>query len=64
VCVKSKPLHQPTSIDEKFNKVRIMNDNEWDNNKTYILTKNIKLVIDFCYIGNEMKEWYDRVGIN
>ena len=42
----------------------IMNDNEWDNNKTYILTKNIKLVIDFCYIGNEMKEWYDRVGIN
>jgi hypothetical protein len=69
VGVKSKPLHQPTSIDEElvdeiFNKVRIKNDKEWSDNRTYILTKNIKLGIDFFYKGNERKEWYDRLGIN
>jgi hypothetical protein len=37
VGVKSKPLHQPTSIDEElideiFNKVRIKNDKEWSDN--------------------------------
>lgn len=67
--VKSKPLHQPISIDEElvdeiFNKVRIKNDKEWSDNKTYILTKNIKLGIDFFYKGNERKDWYDRLGIN
>jgi hypothetical protein len=69
VGVKSKPLHQPISIDEElieeiFNKVRIKNDKEWSDNRTYILTKNIKLGIDFFYKGNERKDWYDRLGIN
>jgi hypothetical protein len=69
VGVKSKLLHQPTSIDDKlvdeiFNKVRIKNDKEWSDNRTYILTKNIKLGIDFFYKGNERKDWYDRLGIN
>ena len=67
--VKSKPLHQPINIDEElvdgiFNKVRIKNDKEWSDNRTYILTKNIKLGIDFFYKGNERKDWYDRLGIN
>ena len=69
VGVKSKPLHQPTSIDEElvdeiFNKVRIKNDKEWSDNRTYILTKNIKLGIDFFYKGNKRKEWYERLGIS
>jgi hypothetical protein len=69
VGVKSKPLHQPISTDEElieeiFNKVRIKNDKEWSDNRTYILTKNIKLGIDFFYKGNERKDWYDRLGIN
>lgn len=69
VGVKSKPLHQPTSIDDElvediFNKVRIKNDKEWSNSKTYILKKNIKLGIDFFYEENERKEWYDRLGIS
>ena len=69
VGVKSKPLHQPISIDEElvediFNKVRIKNDKEWSNNRTYILIKNIKLGIDFFYEENERKEWYDRLGIS
>ncbi|CAN1513284.1 hypothetical protein MCERE19_00848 [Spirosomataceae bacterium] len=69
VGVKSKLLHQPTSIDEElieeiFNKVRIKNEKEWSDNRTYILTKNIKLGIDFFYKGNERKDWYDRLGIN
>jgi hypothetical protein len=69
VGVKSKPLHLPTSIDKElieeiFNKVRIKNDKEWIDNRTYILTKNIKLGIDFFYKGNKRKEWYDRLGIS
>jgi hypothetical protein len=69
VGIKSNPLHQPTSIDDElvediFNKVRIKNDKEWSDSKTYILTKNIKLGIDFFYEGNERKEWYKRLGIN
>ncbi|WP_269015296.1 hypothetical protein, partial [Aquirufa nivalisilvae] len=69
VGVKSKPLHQPISIDEElvediFNKVRIKNDKEWSDNRTYILTKNIKLGIDFFYNENERKEWYDRLDIS
>jgi hypothetical protein len=69
VGVKSKPLHLPTSIDkelveETFNKVKINNDKDWSDNKTYILTKNIKLGIDFFYKGDERKEWYDRLGIS
>jgi hypothetical protein len=69
VGVKSKPLHQPISTDEElieeiFNKVRIKNDKEWSDNKTYILTKNIKLGIDFFYKGNKRKDWYDRLGIS
>jgi hypothetical protein len=67
--VKSKPLHQPISInkelvEEIFNKVRIKNDKEWSDNKTYILTKNIKLGVDFFYKGNERKDWYVRLGLN
>ena len=67
VGIKSNPLHQPTSIDDElvediFNKVRIKNDKEWSDSKTYILTKNIKLGIDFFYEENERKEWYDRLG--
>jgi len=69
VGIKSNPLHQPTSIDDElvediFNKVRIKNDKEWSDSKTYILTKNIKLGIDFFYEENERKEWYDRLGIS
>ena len=69
VGVKSKPLHQPTSInkelvDEIFNKVRIKNNKEWSDSKTYILTKNIKIGIDFFYKGNKRKDWYDRLGIS
>ena len=68
VGVKSKPLHQPISIDEElvediFNKVRIKNDKEWSNNRTYILIKNIKLGIDFFYKGKKRKEWYDKLEI-
>ena len=68
VGVKSKPLHQQTSIDDElvediFNKVRIKNDKEWSDSKTYILTKNIKLGIDFLYKGKKRKEWYDKLDI-
>ena len=68
VGVKSKPLHQPTSIDVElvediFNKVRIKNEKEWSNNRTYILTDNIKLGIDFFYKGKKRKEWYDKLDI-
>ena len=68
VGVKSKPLHQQISIDEElveeiFNKVRIKNDKEWSDSKTYILTKNIKLGIDFFYKGKKRKEWYDKLEI-
>ena len=66
--VKSKPLHQPISIDKElvdeiFNKVRIKNDKEWSDNRTYILTKNIKFGIDFFYKGKKRKEWYDKLDI-
>jgi hypothetical protein len=69
VGVKSKPLHLPTSIDEElveeiFNKIKIKNDKEWSDNRTYILTKNIKSGIDFFYKGNKRKEWYDILGIS
>ena len=69
VGVKSNLLHQPISIDEElvdeiFNKVRIKNDKEWRDSRTYILTKNIKLGIDFFYKGNKRKDWYDRLGIS
>ena len=69
VGVKSNLLHQPISIDEElvdeiFNKIRIKNDKEWSDSKTYILTKNIKLGIDFFYKGNKRKDWYDRLGIS
>ena len=68
VGVKSKPLHQPTSINEElvediFNKVRIKNDKDWSDNRTCILTKNIKFVIDFFYKGKKRKEWYDKLDI-
>ena len=69
VGVKSKPLHQQTSIDDElvediFNKVRIKNDKEWSDSKTYILKKNIKLGIDFFYKGKNRKVWYDKLGID
>ena len=68
IGVKSKPLHKPTSIDKElvdeiFNKVRLKNDKEWSNNRTYILTKNIKLGIDFFFTEEERKEWYDKLDI-
>ena len=68
VGVKSKPLLQPTSIDKElvediFNKVRIKNDKEWSDIKTYTLTKNIILGIDFFYKGKKNKEWYDKRDI-
>jgi hypothetical protein len=68
VGVKSNPLHQPTNIDNElvediFNKIRIKNDKEWNDSRTYILKKNIKLGIDFFYKGKKRKEWYDKLDI-
>lgn len=69
VGVKSNLLQQPTGIDEElvhdiFKKVRIKNDKEWSDKRTYILTKNIKMGIDFFYNEDERKEWYDKLDIS